>query len=103
MTTSRPDRARLLDAYTRMVQIRTFEGAAGKNFADGLVPWFVPRCAGEEPVAVGLPGHGGSIKTAAKTTGYSVGGRSDAIAAALSDTKRKPSVIVGHSLGGALR
>ena len=36
MTTSLPDRERLLDAYTRMVQIRMFEDAAGKNFADGL-------------------------------------------------------------------
>src|SRR3954454_10469918 len=54
MMTSLPDRERLLDAYTRMVQIRTFEEAAGTNFADGLVPGFVHLYAGEEAVAVGI-------------------------------------------------
>ena len=43
--------------YTRMVQIRTFEDAAGKNFADGLVPGFVHLYAGEEAVAVGVCAH----------------------------------------------
>ena len=57
MTTSVPDRDRLLDAYTRMVEIRTFEDAAGKNFADGLVPGFVHLYAGEEAVAVGVCSH----------------------------------------------
>lgn len=57
MTTSLPDRDRLLDAYTTMVEIRTFEDAAGKNFADGLVPGFVHLYAGEEAVAVGICSH----------------------------------------------
>jgi len=51
------DRARLLEMYERMVQIRTFEDAAGKNFADGLVPGFVHLYAGEEAVAVGVCAH----------------------------------------------
>jgi pyruvate dehydrogenase E1 component alpha subunit len=40
-----------------MVEIRTFEDAAGKNFADGLVPGFVHLYAGEEAVAVGVCAH----------------------------------------------
>ena len=48
------DRAALLDMYERMVQIRTFEDLAGKNFAAGLVPGFVHLYAGEEAVAVGI-------------------------------------------------
>lgn len=51
------DRAKLLDMYERMVEIRTFEDAAGKNFADGLVPGFVHLYAGEEAVAVGVCAH----------------------------------------------
>jgi pyruvate dehydrogenase E1 component alpha subunit len=48
------DRAALLEMYERMVQIRTFEDLAGKNFAAGLVPGFVHLYAGEEAVAVGI-------------------------------------------------
>src|SRR5262245_17291474 len=51
------DGAKLLEMYERMVQIRTFEDAAGKNFADGLVPGFVHLYAGEEAVAVGVCAH----------------------------------------------
>jgi len=51
------DRAKLLEMYERMVQIRTFEDAAGRNFADGLVPGFVHLYAGEEAVAVGVCAH----------------------------------------------
>ena len=51
------DRDKLLSMYERMVQIRTFEDAAGKNFADGLVPGFVHLYAGEEAVAVGVCAH----------------------------------------------
>jgi pyruvate dehydrogenase E1 component alpha subunit len=51
------DRAKLLEMYERMVEIRTFEDAAGKNFADGLVPGFVHLYAGEEAVAVGVCSH----------------------------------------------
>jgi TPP-dependent pyruvate/acetoin dehydrogenase alpha subunit len=51
------DRAKLLEMYEKMVQIRTFEDAAGKNFADGLVPGFVHLYAGEEAVAVGVCAH----------------------------------------------
>ena len=51
------DAARLLEMYERMVQIRTFEDLAGKNFADGLVPGFVHLYAGEEAVAVGVCTH----------------------------------------------
>jgi TPP-dependent pyruvate/acetoin dehydrogenase alpha subunit len=51
------DKAKLLEMYERMVQIRTFEDAAGKNFADGLVPGFVHLYAGEEAVAVGVCAH----------------------------------------------
>ena len=40
-----------------MVQIRTFEDLAGKNFAAGLVPGFVHLYAGEEAVAVGVCSH----------------------------------------------
>jgi TPP-dependent pyruvate/acetoin dehydrogenase alpha subunit len=52
-----PDRETLLAMYERMVQIRTFEDAAGKSFADGLVPGFVHLYAGEEAVAVGVCAH----------------------------------------------
>ncbi len=51
------DREKLLEMYTRMVEIRTFEDAAGKNFADGLIPGFVHLYAGEEAVAVGVCAH----------------------------------------------
>jgi acetoin:2,6-dichlorophenolindophenol oxidoreductase subunit alpha len=51
------DKANLLAMYERMMQIRTFEDAAGKNFADGLVPGFVHLYAGEEAVAVGVCAH----------------------------------------------
>ena len=51
------DREMLLGMYERMVQIRTFEDAAGKNFAAGLVPGFVHLYAGEEAVAVGVCSH----------------------------------------------
>ena len=51
------DRETLLGMYERMVQIRTFEDAAGKNFAAGLVPGFVHLYAGEEAVAVGVCSH----------------------------------------------
>jgi len=57
MASTQPDKNKLLDMYTRMVQIRTFEDAAGKNFADGLVPGFVHLYAGEEAVAVGVCSH----------------------------------------------
>ena len=50
-------RDELLRMYERMVQIRTFEDAAGKNFAAGLVPGFVHLYAGEEAVAVGVCAH----------------------------------------------
>jgi len=43
--------------YERMMQIRTFEDAAGKNFADALVTGFVHLYAGEEAVAVGICAH----------------------------------------------
>jgi TPP-dependent pyruvate/acetoin dehydrogenase alpha subunit len=55
--TDQLDRATLLQMYERMVQIRTFEDAAGKNFAAGLVPGFVHLYAGEEAVAVGVCSH----------------------------------------------
>lgn len=51
------DTQKLLDMYRKMVEIRTFEDAAGKNFADGLVPGFVHLYAGEEAVAVGVCSH----------------------------------------------
>ena len=51
------DREKLLSMYERMVEIRTFEDAAGKNFADGLIPGFVHLYAGEEAVAVGICAH----------------------------------------------
>ena len=51
------NREQLLQMYERMVQIRTFEDAAGKNFAAGLVPGFVHLYAGEEAVAVGVCSH----------------------------------------------
>jgi len=48
---------RLLELYENMVEIRTFEDAAGKNFADGLIPGFVHLYAGEEAVGVGVCAH----------------------------------------------
>src|SRR5919202_641068 len=51
------DKARLLDMYERMVQIRTFEDTASKKFADGKMPGFVHLYAGEEAVAVGVCTH----------------------------------------------
>jgi acetoin:2,6-dichlorophenolindophenol oxidoreductase subunit alpha len=51
------DRDKLLSMYERMVEIRTFEDAAGRNFADGLIPGFVHLYAGEEAVAVGICAH----------------------------------------------
>jgi acetoin:2,6-dichlorophenolindophenol oxidoreductase subunit alpha len=57
MATTLPEKDRLLGMYTRMVQIRAFEDAAGKNFADGLIPGFVHLYAGEEAVAVGVCAH----------------------------------------------
>ncbi len=51
------DKDKLLDMYERMVQIRMFEDAAAKNFADGLIPGFVHLYAGEEAVAVGVCAH----------------------------------------------
>ena len=51
------DKARLLDMYERMVQIRTFEDTASKKFADGKMPGFVHLYAGEEAVAVGICAH----------------------------------------------
>jgi TPP-dependent pyruvate/acetoin dehydrogenase alpha subunit len=57
MAESALDKDKLLDMYTRMIQIRTFEDAAGKNFADGLMPGFVHLYAGEEAVAVGVCAH----------------------------------------------
>jgi pyruvate dehydrogenase E1 component alpha subunit len=48
------DREKLLGMYEQMVEIRTFEDLAGKNFAAGLIPGFVHLYAGEEAVAVGI-------------------------------------------------
>ncbi len=48
------DRDTLLSMYEKMMQIRTFEDLAGKNFAAGLIPGFVHLYAGEEAVAVGI-------------------------------------------------
>ncbi len=57
VTVSALDKSALLAMYERMIQIRTFEDAAGKNFADALVPGFVHLYAGEEAVAVGICAH----------------------------------------------
>ena len=51
------DREALLGMYEKMMQIRTFEDLAGKNFAAGLVPGFVHLYAGEEAAAVGICSH----------------------------------------------
>src|SRR4051794_39550961 len=48
------DRETLLGMYEQMMEIRTFEDLAGKNFASGLIPGFVHLYAGEEAVAVGI-------------------------------------------------
>ncbi len=58
--------------------------------------------ANHRMTAVDLPGHGGSSKTAPDSVDYSVGGLANDVAFALNTGKRKPSVIVGHSLGGAV-
>jgi pyruvate dehydrogenase E2 component (dihydrolipoamide acetyltransferase) len=52
--------------------------------------------------AVDLPGHGNSSKADPDAADYSVAGLASDIASALSAGKRTPSVIVGHSLGGAV-
>ncbi len=52
--------------------------------------------------ALDLPGHGNSSKSEPESTDYSVDGLASAIATALNDGKRKPSIVVGHSLGGAV-
>jgi pyruvate dehydrogenase E2 component (dihydrolipoamide acetyltransferase) len=52
--------------------------------------------------AVDLPGHGESSKSSPEMTDYSMAGLARDIATTLSTGKRKPSVIVGHSLGGAV-
>src|SRR3954465_11015616 len=57
VTVSALDKSALLAMYERMIQIRTFEDAAGKNFSDALVPGFVHLYAGEEAVAVGVCAH----------------------------------------------
>lgn len=57
---------------------------------------------GHRMTAIDLPGHGNSSKTEPDTAEYSVTGLAGDVAAALSAGKRKPSVIVGHSLGGAV-
>jgi pyruvate dehydrogenase E1 component alpha subunit len=51
------DKAALLGMYERMMQIRTFEEAAGAQFAAGKIPGFVHLYAGEEAVAVGVCAH----------------------------------------------
>ncbi len=51
------DKAKLLEMYERMVQIRTFEDTASKAFAAGKMPGFVHLYAGEEAVAVGVCAH----------------------------------------------
>jgi pyruvate dehydrogenase E2 component (dihydrolipoamide acetyltransferase) len=53
-------------------------------------------------IALDLPGHGGSSKLAPAVADYSVAGLAGDIATTISAGKRKPSVIVGHSLGGAV-
>ncbi|MEZ4507670.1 MAG: alpha/beta fold hydrolase [Thermomicrobiales bacterium] len=57
---------------------------------------------GHRMTAVDLPGHGGSSKTAPADADYSLSGLAADVAATLSSGKRKPAVIVGHSLGGAV-
>jgi TPP-dependent pyruvate/acetoin dehydrogenase alpha subunit len=61
VTTTSPvaaiDREKLLAMYEMMMEIRTFEDAAGRNFADGIIPGFVHLYAGEEAVAVGVCAH----------------------------------------------
>src|SRR5690606_10856415 len=57
---------------------------------------------GHRMTAVDLPGHGGSSKAAPADADYSLSGLAADVAATLSSGKRKPSVIVGHSLGGAV-
>lgn len=52
--------------------------------------------------AVDLPGHGGSSKGAPDEVDYSLAGVAADVAATLGGGTRKPSVIVGHSLGGAV-
>jgi pyruvate dehydrogenase E2 component (dihydrolipoamide acetyltransferase) len=52
--------------------------------------------------AIDLPGHGGSSKAAPDTVDYSIAGLTSDVATAMKAGKRRPSVIVGHSLGGAV-
>ena len=47
-------REKLVDAYTTMVKIRTFEEHAAQLFAEGKIPGFVHLYAGEEAVAAGV-------------------------------------------------
>lgn len=57
---------------------------------------------GHRMTALDLPGHGNSSKSSPESTDYSVVGLAGDVAAALNTGKRKPSVIVGHSMGGAV-
>ena len=52
--------------------------------------------------ALDLPGHGHSSKSTPASTDYSVAALANDIATALGATQRKPSVLVGHSMGGAV-
>ena len=45
---------KLVQAYTTMVKIRTFEECAAKEFAAGRIPGFVHLYVGEEAVATGV-------------------------------------------------
>lgn len=53
-------------------------------------------------VAIDLPGHGQSDKSAPDTVDYSVSGLAAAVAEALRGLKLTPAIVVGHSLGGAV-
>ncbi|MCO5220155.1 MAG: alpha/beta fold hydrolase [Thermomicrobiales bacterium] len=58
--------------------------------------------SGHRMTAVDLPGHGGSAKSAPAETDYSVTGIAADVAETLTTGNRKPSILVGHSLGGAV-
>lgn len=52
--------------------------------------------------ALDLPGHGHSSKTPPDSTDYSVAGLATDVSAILQASTRKPSVLIGHSMGGAV-
>jgi pyruvate dehydrogenase E2 component (dihydrolipoamide acetyltransferase) len=64
-----------------------------------LMPAFADRY---RVAAIDLPGHGASDKADPATTDYSLAGLASAVGEAIATANLAPTVLVGHSLGGAV-